>query len=596
MTDAATGARCFQIMVPMRDGVRLNTFTFLPAEGGPRFPVILHRTPYGIAAGDARDKFDCTNAWLPNPREPMRGSILRGWKRIVAHGYAAVYQDCRGRHGSEGEDRVYADDAADGHDTLDWIARQEWCNGRVGMSGSSAGATTTFAAASTLHPCLRAFFAQAGGSSIYDDVVYEGGSIEMERLWLWVAKNIPGLSAAHREAVLQRSGLGAAALDAAAARAGARYARLDAARLTEPPFIGSEDWLHLPLIGYPDFAAWQPFLDEILSHPAPDAFRARHNFRRTIDIPGFHVTSWYDIFQTSVIAAFKAIQARTGTQKLWIGPNEHYFVYADNFWPRDPYFEWFGYWLKDKPTPLIEEPAVFYSPRAWIEDRAGYRPDDWRYAERWPPPGAKPQRLYLHGDGTLSEDAAGGEPRRWRYDPRHPIPTLGGRNMLIDAGPRDQRPAQALSDYGLVYRGEPLADELTIAGAVRVTLQVESDSRDTDFVAKLIELLPDGRAMLLMDGIVRALYRDGAADPQPLEPGRVYQVTIGLGDIHHTLGAGSRIEVDVTSSNFPRRARNTNSGRPVLARDGEGDIRVAHNAVHHDRAMPSFIELPVLPR
>src|SRR5438445_5214540 len=111
--DATTGARCFQTMVPMRDGTRLNTFVFLPAEGPPRFPVILHRTPYGIAAADARDKFDCTRAWLPNPAEPMRGSILRGWRAIVVHGYAAVYQDCRGRHGSEGEDRVYADDAAD---------------------------------------------------------------------------------------------------------------------------------------------------------------------------------------------------------------------------------------------------------------------------------------------------------------------------------------------------------------------------------------------------------------------------------------------------------------------------------------------------
>ncbi len=324
-------ARAFQTMVAMRDGTCLNTFVFLPAEGGPRFPVILHRTPYGIAAAGAPDKFDPARAWLPNPAEPMRGSILRGWRAIVARGYAAVYQDCRGRHGSEGEDRVYADDARDGHDTLEWIAAQPWTNQRVGMSGSSAGATTTFAAASTRHPSLRAFFAQAGGSSIYDDVVYEGQSIEMERLWLWVAKNIPGLSASHRAAVMRRFGIGADELDAAAERAAARYTRLDAARSAEPPFIGSPDWMHLPLAGTPDFATWQPFLDEIISHPAPDSFRARHNFRATIDIPGFHVTSWFDIFQTSVIAAFQEIQARTGTQKLWVGPNEHYFVYPENF-------------------------------------------------------------------------------------------------------------------------------------------------------------------------------------------------------------------------------------------------------------------------
>jgi hypothetical protein len=152
LTDAATGEPAFQTMVAMRDGTRLNTFVFPPASGGPRFPVILHRTPYGIAAADARDKFDPTRAWLPNPAEPMRGSILRGWRAITGRGYAAVYQDCRGRHGSEGKDRVYADDAQDGHDTLEWVALQPWTNQRVGMSGSSAGATTTFAAASTRHP------------------------------------------------------------------------------------------------------------------------------------------------------------------------------------------------------------------------------------------------------------------------------------------------------------------------------------------------------------------------------------------------------------------------------------------------------------
>ncbi len=591
-----TEARRFQAMVPMRDGSRLNTFVFLPESGGPRWPVILHRTPYGIAAADARDKTDCTNAWLPSAAEPMRGSILRGWQQIVAHGYVAVYQDTRGRHGSEGEDRVYADDQADGHDTLEWIATQPWTNQMVGMSGSSAGATTTFAAVSTRHPSLRAFFAQAGASSIYDDVVCEGQSIEMERLWLWVARNIPGLSRSHRKAVMQRFGIGAVELDAAAASAAVRYARLDAARNAEPPFIGSADWLRLPLTGYPDFATWQPFLDEIITHPAPDPFRARHNFRRTIDIPGFHVTTWFDIFQTSVIAAFNDIQARTGTQKLWIGPNEHYFVYASNFWSRDPYFAWFDHWLKGEANGIIDEPAVLYSPRAWVEDRAFYVPDDWVRAERWPPPGTAPQRLYLRGDGGLSPEGPSGDPRGYNYDPRRPIPTLGGRNMLIDAGPRDQRPAQALPDYGLIYRSKILDQDLTIAGNVRVTLHIESNCPDTDFVAKLIELMPDGRAMLLMDGVTRAMYRDPSGEPRPLVPGRVERLTIGLGDIHHTFRVGHRIEIDVISSNFPRRARNTNSGHPVLANDSEADIRVAANTIHHAETTPSFVELPVLIR
>ena len=589
-----SGARGFQAMVAMRDGTRLNTFVFLPQSGRTRWPAILHRTPYGITASDARHKTDCARAWLPSAKEPFRGSILRGWRNIVAHGYAAVYQDTRGRHGSEGEDRVYADDASDGHDTLEWIAAQAWTNQMVGMSGSSAGATTAFAAASTRHPSLRAFFAQAGASSIYDDVVYEGQSIEMERLWLWVARNIPGLSRSHREAVLQQSGVSAETLDAMAASAAARYARLDAARQADLPFIGSADWMRLPLSRYPDFAAWQPFLDEIITHPAPDAFRARHNFRRTIDIPGFHVTTWYDIFQTSVLAAFNDIQARTGTQRLWIGPNEHSFVYAGNFWPRDPYFEWFDHWLKGAATGIMDGPAVYYSPRAWIDDHDAYVPDDWRYAERWPPPGIRPHRLYLRGDGSIAADGPGGDPLGYDYNPRRPVPTLGGRNMLIDAGPRDQRPVQSLPNYGLIYRGDPLDDDLTIAGAVRVTLHIESNCPDTDFVAKLIELTPEGRAMLLMDGVTRALYRDPSGEPRPLIPGRVEQLAIDLGHIHHTFRAGHRIEVDVTSSNFPRRARNTNSGHPVLADDGEADIRIATNTVHHAAAIPSFVELPVL--
>src|SRR5687767_9927924 len=246
--------RGFQAMVPMRDGTRLTTFVYLPRTAGPRYPVILQRTPSGITSSEGRANTDFTHGWLPSPDAPMRGSILRGYRNIVARGYAAVYQDTRGRYGSEGEDRVYADDAEDGYDTLEWIAGQPWCNRMIGMSGSSAGATTTFAAASQRHPSLRAFFAQVGGSSIYDDVVYEGNAIEMERLWLWVAKNIPGLSQSHRQSVMRRLGVSSAELDEAATAANARYARLEAACRTSPPFLGSEDWLRLPLTHYPDFS------------------------------------------------------------------------------------------------------------------------------------------------------------------------------------------------------------------------------------------------------------------------------------------------------------------------------------------------------
>ena len=148
---------------------------------------------------------------------------------------------------------------------------------------------------------------------------------------------------------------------------------------------------------------------------------------------------------------------------------------------------------------------------------------------------------------------------------------------------------------GYSYRSEVLDEDLTIAGAVYVTLHIQSNCRDTDFVAKFIELQPDGSAMLLMDGVVRAMYRNAAAGPQHLAPDQVYQVKIHLGDIHHTCPAGSRLQVDITSSNFPRRARNTNSGNAVLANDTAADIRIATNVVHHSEERPSFLVLPLLP-
>lgn len=599
VVDPATGIRGGHEMVAMRDGVRLSTFVYLPAAGD-RFPVIVQRTPYGIAAEHRLGETDPAKGWLPDPAKPMLGALLRGWKAVAARGYALVYQDCRGRHDSEGIDRVYADDAADGYDALDWIAGQPWCNGHIGMAGSSAAATTTLAAASTRHPALKCFWAQVGGSSIYDDVVYEGGGIELERLWLWVAGNIPGLSRSHREMVKRRFELDDAGLEAVIAAALAKAKRLEAAKSAEPPFIGCEDWMRLPLKGTPHFAVIQPFLDEILSHPAPDAFRAAHDFRKSIGIPGFHATTWYDIFQTSVIAAFQQIQARAGNQKLWIGPNAHYYIYETEFWPRDPFFEWFDFWLKGVRTPIMDEPAVCYSPRAWVEPST-YRAGDWRHAESWPPAETRTVRLELTGDGRiaalqrLEENAVcEGATRTFICDPRCPIPTRGGRNMLIEAGPADQRGVRAMPGYGLIYTGEPLSEALTLAGPVSVTLSVSSDCPDTDVVAKLVEVHPDGRAMRLMDGVTRAMLRDGDGIARPLQRGVPVEITIALGHIHHTIAAGHRLAVDIDGSDFPRRARNTNSGRLDRAADGDADIRVAVNTVHHEPPGACYVELTIL--
>lgn len=288
------------------------------------------------------------------------------------------------------------------------------------------------------------------------------------------------------------------------------------------------------------------------------------------------------------------LQERVGKQKLWIGPNDHYFVYERAFWPRDPYFEWFDHWLKGAHTAIVDELPVRYSPRAWISDRSHYRPDDWRDDSSWPPQASENRRFSLCADGQIQvlADAADlvDQARSWRYDPRQPIPSIGGRNMLIEPGALDQRPLQDLPDYGLCYRGEPLRKVLQIAGPVSMDLHIESDCPDTDLVVKLIEERPDGAAILLLDGVSRLMLREPARGPQPLAIGEIVAVHIELGHLCHTLAEHSCLRVDVTSSNFPRRARNTNSGHLHLAADTEADIRVAHNTLHHsDLPRDSFL-------
>lgn len=166
--------------------------------------------------------------------------------------------------------------------------------------------------------------------------------------------------------------------------------------------------------------------------------------------------------------------------------------------------------------------------------------------------------------------------------------------MLIEAGPQDQRAVRAIPGYGLIYRGDPLECELFLAGLVSVRLTISSDCPDTDVIAKLVEVHPDGRALLLADGVVRVMFRDGG-DPKPLQPDAPVVVTIPLGHVCHEVKAGCRLDLDITGSNFPRRARNTNSGHPHLAADREADVRVATNSLHHSSSATCYVELTILP-
>ena len=234
----------------------------------------------------------------------------------------------------------------------------------------------------------------------------------------------------------------------------------------------------------------------------------------------------------------------------------------------------------------------------------------WRDEDDWPLPGTEYVDYFLHsrgrantagGDGGLSADAPGDEPEDvYLYDPRDPVPTTGGPTFLpglfigANAGPRDQRAVQARRDV-LCYTSEPLAGPVEVIGPVLAVLHVSSSAPDTDFTAKLVDVAPDGRAENLADGILRARYRESLSEPSPLEPERVYRVTVDLVATAVLLPAGHRIRLEISSSNFPRFDRNTNTGG-VIAAEGEADLRQAVNRVHHTRAQPSRLVLPVIRR
>jgi putative CocE/NonD family hydrolase len=237
----------------------------------------------------------------------------------------------------------------------------------------------------------------------------------------------------------------------------------------------------------------------------------------------------------------------------------------------------------------MDSPPVYY-----------YHPgtEKWRYADQWPLPGVVNGNYYLHGDGVLNTNAPSGEEPSvsYVYDPKNPVQTIGGRNLSLPRGPRDQTPVEPPNRKDvLVYKSEVLAKDVEIAGTVKVILHASSTCKDTDFHAKLVDVHPDGKTMLVLDGVIRALYRESPKNPVPMEPGKVYEFTIVLGDINHVFKTGNRIQVDISSSNFPRRVRNTNSGNPLFAADTEKDIVVATNTIHHASKYPSQIVLPVLP-
>ncbi len=500
-------------MMPMRDGVKLATSIYLPEGEGP-WPVVLVRTPYG---------------------KDTQASGNSAWTK---RGFALVTQDCRGRFKSEGQYRPFLDDPEDGYDTVEWIAKQKWSNGKVGMFGASAMGITSNLAAMANPPHLAAIFVMVARSSIYHQSAFNGGVFRKELNELWLKRM-------NADDVLL------------------------------------ETFRHNVYDGFYDS-------NEMSKH------------WQKIHVPAYNYGGWYDIFSQGNVSSFVGLQAKgagkaRGNQKLMMGPWGHGAIeevkYPANsvINVNEEAMRWFEYWLKGIDNGIMREPAVKYYAMGDVSDPKAPG-NEWRTSPTWPV-ASRITSYYLQPGGALGDKSPSVQESAdaYQYDPKNPVPTIGGSNLFIKKGPMDQRAVGDRKDV-LKYMTPVLDSPVEVTGQIEAEIWAESDAPDTDFMVKLIDVYPDGTERLVLDSAFRARFREGFDREVFMKKGEVYKFKIDLWCTSLVFNRGHRIAVHVTSSNDPRYDPNPNTGKPMRA---DSETRVATNAIHHDRKHPSRILLPV---
>ncbi|MCC6710320.1 MAG: CocE/NonD family hydrolase [Gammaproteobacteria bacterium] len=572
------------LKVAMRDGLSLATDLYRPAGDGA-WPVVMLRLPY-------------------NKDNPVLLFLAGDILRVAQAGYVVVVQDCRGTFASEGEFNPYFQEAQDGADAIAWAAAQPWCNGVVGTMGASYYGATQWLAAGEQPPALRAMAPFITTDQYYDRWTYQGGAFQLGFMLQWSASTF-----ALGETV-RRLGQGRAGL----AELGAAIAGGDGVAAA---------YEHLPLNTVPGLADVTPYYFDWLAHPSYDDYwraAAPCEHYEKITAPALNFGGWYDLFLGGTLANYAGMKARGGSaaarqhQRLVIGPWVH--GYNGGVYPERNFglmamdavadvtamqIRWFDHWLKGEANGVPDDKPV----KLFIMGL-----DAWREEADWPLPDTQFEKWYLHSDGRANSAAGDGglstEPPRaetpdtYLYDPRDPVRTCGGATFLpglfiaANAGPRDQREVEARADV-LCYTSAELAEDTEVTGPLSLTLYVSSSAVDTDFTGKLVDVFADGRAMILSDGILRARYRESLSAPKLMQPGTVYELTIDMIATANLFRAGHRIRLEVSSSNFPRFDRNTNSGG-VIAGETADDFVVATNRIWHDERYPSHVVLPVIRR
>lgn len=588
------------VMVPMRDGIKLATDLYLPAGGGAkqegRFPVILTRLPYDKTGAKKQGEY------------------------YAQHGYVFVAQDTRGRFASEGVWHMMTDDGRDGVDCAAWIGKQSWSDGKIGMIGTSYVGGTQHALALERAPELTTVIPVDAVSNPGVQSMRNTGAFEM-RFWNWIMLNAgKGSRASHdpgTAAMLKEMGEN-------------RFQYLSNLPLRKGT---------TPLKFAPEYEDW---LVNAMGHGTNDAFWEQNNIidhsDRYKDIPVYLVGGWYDSWAGNTTTNFKVLsKALKSDVYLIMGPWIHgqqahsahgqvdfgaEAAIADELAWR---LEWYDHWLKGqdngvgKSAPFATKVRIFVMGTGdghKTEKGMLFHGGSWREETEWPLSRAKHTKFFLAEKGSLiaQEPSLERSATDYTFDPRRPVPTIGGNISSGDGimlqGAWDQRggphvwnwtlpiPLSARNDV-VVFQSKPLSVDTEVTGEIEVKLWASSTAVDTDFTAKLVDVYPasadwpGGFDMNIGDGIVRARYRDSLKEEKLMEPGKIYPFTVRLYPTSNVFKKGHRIRVDISSSNFPRFDVNPNSGEPL---NDHRRLVTAVNSIWHDREHPSHIVLPVVPR
>lgn len=593
------------LMIPVRDGVKLATDIYRPAVNGvplpDKLPILLQRTPYN-----------------------KEGQRLAEQARYFARqGYVVVLQDERGAYKSEGVQSKYVGYGQDGYDTIEWLATLPYADGRVGMWGTSYAAHTQAGPAILNPPHLKTIVLNMGG--LYNGWFYKirnHGAFELAQQASWAFGQL------------------AAQTKNPEARAMARSEK-------------AVDWVGVihgkrgvnPLAVAPNF---EDYFFEIMTTADYGDYWMKGDrnwslyFEVSSDIPMIHISGWYDSYPAGTVLNYQGLaKIKKSPVRLMMGPwlhsrNTQSYAGDVEFGPTAAikdfaegfHVRWFDHFLKNKDNGVASEPPVklfVMGTGDGHKDSNGrlYHGGYWKTSTAWPLPGTKFTNYYFHGDGTLSTRTPAGPaaPTIYTFDPRNPVPTIGGSftgSEIAAAGAFDQREREYTGDSAkgflgskapylplkarpdvVVFQSEPLTEDMEVIGPIVVNLFAASSAADTDFTAKLIDVYspskdyPAGYDMNLTDGIIRARYRNAADNPEPMKPGEVYRFQIELPPTANVFKKGHRIRIDISSSNFPRFDVNPNTGGPLGL---DRRLMSADNSIFHDAKRASSVVLPVIGR